>query len=44
MSEQSTFEKVKAITVAQLSVAPEDVRWTLLSSMTWELTLSTLLS
>ena len=26
MSEQSTFEKVKAITVAQLSVAPEDVK------------------
>lgn len=26
MSEQSTFEKVKAITVDQLSVAPEDVR------------------
>mgnify|MGYP001474577320 FL=1 len=25
MSEQSTFEKVKAITVDQLSVAPEDV-------------------
>ena len=26
MSEQSTFEKVKAITVDQLSVAPEDVK------------------
>lgn len=26
MSEQSTFEKVKAITVNQLSVAPEDVK------------------
>ena len=25
-SEQSTFEKVKAITVDQLSVAPEDVK------------------
>ena len=26
MSEQSTFEKVKSITVDQLSVAPEDVK------------------
>ena len=26
MSEQRTFEKVKAITVDQLSVAPEDVK------------------
>lgn len=26
MSEQSTFEKVKVITVDQLSVAPEDVK------------------
>ncbi len=26
MSEQSTFEKVKAITVEQLSVAPDDVK------------------
>ena len=26
MSEQSTFEKVKAISVDQLSVAPEDVK------------------
>lgn len=26
MSEQSTFEKVKAITVDQLSVAPENVK------------------
>ena len=26
MSEQSTFDKVKAITVEQLSVAPEDVK------------------
>lgn len=26
MSEQSTFEKVKAITVDQLSVVPEDVK------------------
>lgn len=26
MSEQSTFEKVKAITIDQLSVAPEDVK------------------
>lgn len=26
MSEQSTFEKVKTITVDQLSVAPEDVK------------------
>ena len=26
MSEQSTFEKAKAITVDQLSVAPEDVK------------------
>ena len=26
MSEQSNFEKVKAITVDQLSVAPEDVK------------------
>lgn len=26
MSEQSTFEKVKAITVDRLSVAPEDVK------------------
>ena len=26
MSEQSTFEKVKAITVDQLRVAPEDVK------------------
>ena len=26
MSEQSTFEKVNAITVDQLSVAPEDVK------------------
>ena len=26
MSDQSTFEKVKAITVDQLSVAPEDVK------------------
>lgn len=26
MSEQSTFEKVKEITVDQLSVAPEDVK------------------
>ena len=26
MSEQSTFEKVKAITVDKLSVAPEDVK------------------
>ena len=26
MSEQSTFEKVKALTVDQLSVAPEDVK------------------
>lgn len=26
MSEQSTFEKVKAITVDQLGVAPEDVK------------------
>lgn len=26
MNEQSTFEKVKAITVDQLSVAPEDVK------------------
>lgn len=26
MSEQNTFEKVKAITVDQLSVAPEDVK------------------
>ena len=26
MSEQSTFKKVKAITVDQLSVAPEDVK------------------
>lgn len=26
MSEQSTFEKVKAITVDHLSVAPEDVK------------------
>ena len=26
MCEQSTFEKVKAITVDQLSVAPEDVK------------------
>lgn len=26
MSEQSTFEKVKAVTVDQLSVAPEDVK------------------
>ena len=26
MSEQSTFEKVKAITVDQLSFAPEDVK------------------
>ena len=26
MREQSTFEKVKAITVDQLSVAPEDVK------------------
>ena len=26
MSEQSTFEKVKAITVEQLSVDPEDVK------------------
>ena len=26
MSEQSTFEKVKAITVDQLSAAPEDVK------------------
>lgn len=26
MSEQSTFEKVKAITVDQLNVAPEDVK------------------
>ena len=26
MSEQSTFDKVKAITVEQLSVAPDDVK------------------
>lgn len=42
MSEQSTFEKVKAITVDQLSVAPEDVKMDSTSSMTWELTLWTL--